>query len=113
MNQAQRINYEQLQYDKAEAVECAVTNLQLLVINDFETNGYVGNRFYPDDTAKDVIYDAFNEQTAELLTAMFMAGDDETKFRDASFAVKNQLHDLMNNKSYEIALKMYNEKESI
>lgn len=111
MNQAQRIQYNQLEYDKAEAVECAVTNLQLLVINDFEANGFVGNRFFPDDTLQNVIYDAFGMQAAELLAAMVMAKRDAQKFRDSAFALLNHLDDLVEAKSYEIALKMYNEKE--
>lgn len=113
MNTAQKIQYAQMEYDKEEVAECAVTNLQLAVINDFETNGFVGNRFFPEDTLKDVIYDAISEQTAELLAAMVVAKKDPHKFRDSAFALLSHLEEIKDGKSYEIALKMYNEREEI
>lgn len=111
MNTAQKIHYIQSEYDEWDKKECAVTNLQLAVIRDFEIDGFTGSRFFPSETVKDIIYDAINEQTADLLTAMFQAKKDEQKLRDASYAVLNQLTDLIHAKAYEIATAMYNEKE--
>jgi len=113
MNTAQKIHYIQSEYDEWDREQCAVTTLQLAVIQDFENQGFTGSRLNPEDQVKlkDIIYEAIDDELAQLIANMYPAKQDEQSFRDSAYAVLNYLDDLAEKKAYELALEMHNEKE--
>lgn len=117
MNTAQKIHYIQSEYDEQDRQDCAVLSLQLAIINDFKTEGFTGSRFIKSEqtTGADVVSEACEGVLADLIFKMHLAKEsqDWEGFRDASFAVGNELAEIFNNKTYQLAQELYFEKENI